>query len=94
MICDKQIIFLVILCNARSLSATNIVFGGDEFIINLIEKLHQTVKNITRKMLYGVQIDSQTIKNLNATEAYIGLEAINKMNAALQQQLEKTISSN
>lgn len=53
----------------------------------LIEKLHQAVKNITRKMLYGVQIDSQAIKNLNATEAYIGLEAINKMNAALQQML-------
>lgn len=54
---------------------------------NLIKIVHQAVKNITRKMLYGVEIDPQVLKNLNATESYVGLEAMAKMNAALQQML-------
>lgn len=53
----------------------------------LTQKLHQSIKNTTRKMLYGNPIDAQAIKNLHATEAYIGLEAMSKMNGALQEML-------
>ena len=49
----------------------------------IIQRLHEAVKSITKKMLCGFNIDSIAIKNLDATESYSGLKAMKKMNADL-----------
>jgi len=53
----------------------------------LVTQLHKAIKNVTKKMIYGVDIDSEAIKNLNASEAYIGLKAMEKMKCDLQSML-------
>lgn len=50
----------------------------------LNEKLHQAIKNIAQKMLFGNYLDPVAKKNLNATDVYVGLEAIGKMNSELK----------
>lgn len=54
---------------------------------SLINELHNSIKNITIKMLCGVEIDPEAIKNFNTTEAYIGLEAMLKMKNDLKDML-------
>ena len=51
----------------------------------LFDKVQEAVANIVKKMIYGKVIDPLLIKNFNTTEAYIGLEAMERMCLDLKQ---------